>query len=124
MTGIPRIRIEPLQPALTDFRAVLNTAVQVRPHQASVSQRNLVLINCAEVGSPLEVRIVRILTLEANGRDGGHPDTGSSREEIPQRETWYWFLRSPDDFPDAGGREPGIARDGAGAGSESRDGHG
>jgi hypothetical protein len=105
MTGLPRIRIEPAQLSLTDFRAALNGSVEVTPDQESMSQRNLILINCAGVGSQLDVRIVRVLTLETNEFDGRHLDAHHSPDEIPQRETWYWFRR----FPDSGNRSPSTA---------------
>lgn len=124
MTGISRIRIEPTQLSLTNFGAVLNKAVEVMPNEGLVSQRNLVLINCAGVSSQLDVRIVRILTPEAKGLDEGHSDAGDSPDEIPQRETWHWFSRSPDDFPDTGGRGAGTARGGVSAGGESCDAQG
>jgi hypothetical protein len=107
MTGLPRIRIEPAQLSLTDFRAALNGSVEVTPDQESMSQRNLILINCTGEGSQLDVRIVRILTLETNGFAGRHSDARNFSDEIPQRETWHWFSR----LPDTGSRSPSTARD-------------
>jgi hypothetical protein len=82
VSGTTRIRIEPTQPCLRDLPATSHSAVQVMPDQAAVSQRNLVLINCAGVASPLEARIVRILTLETDGFDGRHSDAGTSSIEV------------------------------------------
>ena len=82
MSNTPRIRVEPAQPCLTEFLTTLHGAVEVLPDQAALSQRNLVLTNYTGVASVLEVRIVRIPTLETGGFDGRHSDAGTSSSEV------------------------------------------
>ena len=96
MIGLPRIRIEPAQVSLAEFRAALEGSVKVTPDQRSMSQRSLMLISCVGENSQLDVRIVRIPTLETNGSNDGRAGASNAPEEITQFETWYWFSRAPD----------------------------
>jgi hypothetical protein len=82
MNRTARIRAEPTHPCVTDVRATLHGAVEVMPDRAAVSQRNLVLTNYTGVASVLEVRTVRIPTLETDGFDGRHSDARTSSSEV------------------------------------------